>query len=87
MRNFIPTDRRSITAIKASKLLKDHGTEVSPERAKVILDFMYVFVKLSVKQLIYRDSDKISLEKRTPRKLFRQRLINKPNLKMEGEIL
>lgn len=77
MKNFIPTNRRSITDIKAIKLLKEHGTEVSPERAKLILDFLYGFVKLSVKQVIDRDSRKISPEKRTPRKLFRQRLIYK----------
>jgi hypothetical protein len=77
MRNFIPTNRRSITAVRAVKLLKKHGTEVNPERAKLILDFLYGFAKLSVKQLTDRDSDKISPEKKTPRKLFRQRLIYK----------
>ena len=75
MKNFIPTDKRSITAIRAVKLLKEHGTEVSPESAKLILDFLYVFVKLSVKQIIDSDSGKISPEKKTPRKLFRQRSI------------
>ncbi|MFA4870739.1 MAG: hypothetical protein WC623_21260 [Pedobacter sp.] len=77
MKNFIPTDKRSITAIKAAKLLKEYGTEVSLEGAKLILDFLYGFAKLSVKQLTDRDSGKISPEKQTPRKLFRQRSIYK----------
>jgi len=77
MKNFIPTDSRSITATKAVKLLKEHGTEASPERAKLILDFLYGFAKLSAEQVINRDSSEIQPDKKTPRKLFRQRLIYK----------
>ena len=71
MKNFIPTNKRSITPIKAAKLLKAHGMEVSEERAKLILDFLYEFVKLSVKQVIDRDYGEIPPEKKTPRKLLR----------------
>lgn len=67
MKHFIPTQSRSITAIRTVKLLKEHGTEVSTESAKLILDFLYMFAKLSVKQLTERDSGKISPEKKTPR--------------------
>ena len=77
MKHFTSTRRRSISAIKTVKLLKEHGTEVSAESAKLILDFLYMFAKLSVRQLIERDSGKISPEKKTPRKLFRQTLIYK----------
>lgn len=71
MKNFIHTGRRSITAINAVKLLQQHGTEVSLERAKLILDFLYKFSKLSVVQVINEDLHKKSPEKKTPRNLFR----------------
>lgn len=67
MNHFIPTQSRSITAIRTVKLLKEHGTEVNTESAKLILDFLYMFAKLSVKQLSERDSGTISPEKKTPR--------------------
>jgi hypothetical protein len=71
MKNFIPTSRRSITAINASRLLSQHGTEVSLERAKLILDFLYKFAKLSAVQVINEDSSKKTPKKKTPRNLYK----------------
>lgn len=71
MQNFIPTGRRSITAINAAKLLKEHGTEVSLERVNLILEFLYKFAKLSAAQVINRDPYEKAPKKKTPRKLFR----------------
>ncbi|ATP57456.1 hypothetical protein CPT03_13725 [Pedobacter ginsengisoli] len=71
MKNFIQTSRRSITAINAARLLNQHGTEVSLERAKLILDFLYKFAKLSAVQAINGDSGKKPLEKKTPRNLYK----------------
>ncbi|SDL11846.1 hypothetical protein SAMN04487898_11550 [Pedobacter sp. ok626] len=71
MKNFIPTGKRTITPINAARLLDKHGTEVSPERAKLILDFLYKFAKLSAAQVINADFNKKTPEKKTPRNLFR----------------
>ena len=71
MKDFIPTGRRNITAQKAAKILYQYGTDVSPESAKLILDFLYKFAKLSVEQVINRDSSEIQPDKKTPRKLFK----------------
>jgi hypothetical protein len=71
MKKFIPTGRRSITAINAARLLKEHGTEVNLERANLILEFLYKFAKLSAIEVINRDFDKKTPDKKTPRKLFK----------------
>jgi hypothetical protein len=41
-----------VTAEKAVKILKEHGTIVSLEEAQLILDFMYKMAKLGVNQHI-----------------------------------
>ncbi|MNJ87511.1 hypothetical protein D3C87_50310 [compost metagenome] len=83
MKNFIPTGRRSITAINAARLLKEHGTEVSLERANLILEFLYKFAKLSASQVINVDFRIKTTEKKTPRNLFRK---NELKTEMKGEI-
>ncbi|PWS28499.1 hypothetical protein DHW03_01165 [Pedobacter yonginense] len=52
--------KRSITPQKAIEILNNHGTTVTFEEAKIILDFMYNFAILSVNQLVknkYSNSD------------------------------
>lgn len=52
--------KRSITPQKALEILNNHGTTVTFEEAKIILDFMYNFAILSVNQLVknkYSNSD------------------------------
>jgi len=44
--------KRSVTPEKAVKILQEHGTIVSIEEAKIILDFMYKFGKLAVDQQV-----------------------------------
>jgi len=46
------TGKRSVTPEKAVKILQEHGTIVSLEEAKIILDFMYKIAKLSLDQYI-----------------------------------
>jgi len=77
MKIFIPTGRRSITAINAARLLKEHGTEVSLERANLILEFLYKFAKLSAVEVINRKSCKKTPDRMTPRKLFNSQQIKK----------
>ena len=45
-------NKRSITPQKAVEILNEHGTTVTFEEAKIILDFMYNFAILSVNQLV-----------------------------------
>ncbi len=45
-------EKRSLTPEKAVEILKKHGTIVTIEEAKLILDFMYKLGKLSVKQYV-----------------------------------
>lgn len=47
-----PTNERKITPEKAKEILDKHGTEVTTVQAKLILDFMYKFAILSVKQIV-----------------------------------
>jgi len=44
--------KQSITPQMAMEILQSHGTTVTFEEAKIILDFMYNFAILSVNQLI-----------------------------------
>lgn len=44
--------KKSITPEMAVKILKKHGTIVTLEEAKIILEFMYKIGKLSVEQYI-----------------------------------
>lgn len=45
-------EKRSITPQKAIEILREHGTIVTIEEAKLILDFMYKFAILSVNQIV-----------------------------------
>jgi len=44
--------KRAVTPEKAVEILQEHGTIVSIEEAKIILDFMYKFGKLAVDQQV-----------------------------------
>jgi hypothetical protein len=48
----MPLEKRSITAEKAAKILKENGTIVTLEEAQIILDLMYRMAKLSINQYI-----------------------------------
>jgi len=71
MKNFTPTGRRNITAQKAIKILYKYGIDISPESAKLLLDFLYKFAKLSVEQTLKTHSGQKLPDKKTPRQLFR----------------
>lgn len=45
-------EKRSITPQKAVEILQEHGTIVTIEEAKLILDFMYKFAILAVNQIV-----------------------------------
>lgn len=47
-----PANERTITPEKAKEILAEHGREVTIEQAKIILDFMYKFAILTVKQIV-----------------------------------
>ena len=49
--------KRSITPQKAKEILNEHGTHVTLEEAKIILDFMYKFGKLAVIQYVINFKD------------------------------
>jgi hypothetical protein len=46
--------KRSITPEKAVEILKGHGTIITAEQAKLILDFLYKFGKLTLNQTLNR---------------------------------
>lgn len=71
MKYFRPTSKRTITPQKAIKILQENGTNVSQNEAELILDFMYKFANLSVKQVINKASGEKSPEVKTPRSLFK----------------
>lgn len=48
----IPPEKRKVTPEKAIKILQEHGTIVTVEEAKLILDFMYKFTILAVDQIV-----------------------------------
>ncbi|MEQ7800048.1 hypothetical protein ABDJ41_09555 [Pedobacter sp. ASV1-7] len=58
MKNFRPTGKRTVTPQKAIKILEQNGTTISQTEAELILDFMYKFANLSVKQVINKASGK-----------------------------
>lgn len=70
MKDYHQSDKRTISAQKAVKVLNEHGTIVSLKEAELILNFMYKFTKLSVKQVLNRDSGYVSPKVKTPRRLF-----------------
>ena len=45
-------EKRSVTPEKAVKILHEHGTIITLEEAKKILDFMYKFAKLAIDQQV-----------------------------------
>lgn len=48
----MPQEKRSVTAEKAVKILKENGREITLEEAQIILDYMYKMSKLAVNQLL-----------------------------------
>lgn len=40
--------KRKITPEKAVEIMKKHGTEITIEEAKLMLDFLYKFAKLTL---------------------------------------
>lgn len=72
MKNYHLSDKRTISARKAMEILLKHGTVVSINEAEIILDFMYKFAKLSLKQVLERDLGNVSPKVKTPRRLFKQ---------------
>jgi len=46
------SDKRNVTPEQAIEILAEHGTKVTKEEAKLILDFMYKFCILAVNQLV-----------------------------------
>ncbi|NQX42351.1 hypothetical protein SAMN05421820_11171 [Pedobacter steynii] len=71
MRDIRTTGKRTITPQKVIKILEENGTIVNNTEAELILDFMYKFANLSVKQIIRKDSGENNPDVRTPRKLFK----------------
>ena len=49
--------KHSITPEIAMKILQEHGTNVTLEEAKLILDFMYNLGKLAVNQYVINIED------------------------------
>jgi hypothetical protein len=49
-----PPEKRTITPEKAVKILAKHGTLMSLENAKIMLDFLYKIGNLSVSQTLKR---------------------------------
>jgi hypothetical protein len=47
-------EKQSVTAEKVVQILEKHGTKITPEEAKIILDFLYKFGKLTLKHLLRR---------------------------------
>lgn len=45
-------EKRAVTPEKAAEILKKHGTVVTLEEAKIILNLMYIIGKLAVKQYV-----------------------------------
>jgi hypothetical protein len=45
-------EKRSVTPEKAIEILEKHGTIVTLEEVKLILDFMYKFGKLAIDQQV-----------------------------------
>lgn len=71
MKDYHLSDKRTISIQKAVKVLQEHGTNVSLKEAEIILNFLYNFAKLSVKQVLSRGSGYVSPKVKTPRRLFR----------------
>jgi hypothetical protein len=48
----MPIDKRKVTPEKAKEILEKHGTKITLDEAKIMLDMMYKFAKLCVQQLL-----------------------------------
>ncbi|SEA92166.1 hypothetical protein [Pedobacter hartonius] len=53
---YIRPETRRVTSQQAVKLLQEHGTKVTIEEAKLILDFLYDFGALAIDQYIKTQS-------------------------------
>jgi hypothetical protein len=49
-----PPEKRTITPEKAVRILAKHGTFITPEKAKLMLDFLYRIGNLSVSEALKR---------------------------------
>lgn len=47
-------DKRRVTPERAVEILKKHGTNISVEEAKLMLDFLYRFAKLTLEIVLKR---------------------------------
>ena len=45
-------EKKGVSAEQAQKLLEKHGVKISLEEAKIILEFMYEFGKLTIDQYV-----------------------------------
>jgi hypothetical protein len=50
-------ERRKVTPRKVKEIFAKHGSLITDEKAKKVLDLMYRFAKLSIKQLITNNSE------------------------------
>ena len=48
------TEKRKITPEKAVEILKKHGTIITENEAKIMLDFLYKFAKLTLEIVLKR---------------------------------
>lgn len=48
------TDKRKVTPEKAIEILKKHDTIISVDEAKIMLDFLYKFAKLTLEKVLKR---------------------------------
>lgn len=49
---YIEVEKRKVTKARVKEIYAKHGTIITDEKAKKVLDLMYRFAKLSIKQLV-----------------------------------
>ena len=54
MKLYNPPEKRTVTPVKAQRLLAKYGTVLSLEEAKIVLDFIYKLSNLSVSETLKR---------------------------------
>ena len=54
MQPYFRDEKKTLTPEKAVKILAKHGTIISLEKAKIMLEFLYKLSNLSVSQAILR---------------------------------
>ena len=54
MQPYFRDEKRTLTPAKAVKILAKHGTIISLEKAKIMLEFLYKLSNLCVSQAIIR---------------------------------